>query len=340
MTHRCPANAARFRSLIGTECRDRRYIELRLLHVFTVEVCPTFPACLDKQNFKAWTCDVPRLAMDYEPLLHAIMSISLLYAACCGTRLSLSAEELFTLRAQNFEATLQGHRKSLAAMDRNIADSASFTTVILLFDSFASLRERRAEMESPYKPPTAWLQMCKGVENVVGTGLTMLSQDPNSVISTLPKGLRPLYDRKTILSDSNRARFSHLLAPHGDDEIYDETDMEAYTAAAAHMGSIVAAQESGEDRLMTARRLAIFPVLLQPRFNSLLDQLRPRALVILAHYFAMASSFDWLWWIGDSPVREFAAIESHLSAEWRDLMEWPLQIIHRNRRSSSSASTG
>ena len=75
------------------------------------------------------------------------------------------------------------------------------------------------------------------------------------------------------------------------------------------------------------RILLLFPYLVQKGFIDLVQEQRPRALVILAHYFGLLAQFKDIWFIGDTASREVRAIQSALSKEWQDLMAWPLQKL-------------
>ncbi|UKZ57758.1 hypothetical protein TrVGV298_011619 [Trichoderma virens] len=323
--------------LLSAESRDRRRLELRLLHMWTTEVCQTLPGSYDPQNLKIWSSDVPKLALDYEPLLTAIFSISLLYMAFSNSQIGSTEGELFAHRAKYFEATLRHHRKALGSMDQHTADAAGFTSIILVFDAFASLRERwiqPVQPSMPYKPPTEWLQMCQGVRNVIALGLDMVGVGSNSSLSIIAKGATDFFKPEIISSEANRARFAHLL-PADTDKIEDDADNEAYTTAVAYIGSIAAAREAEEMPLKIARRLAIFPIILPSRFLTLLDMLSPRAMVILAHYFALVYTIDGLWWTGNCPEKEIEAIKANLSSEWHDMMEWPLRVLHDHSQPSA-----
>ncbi|KAL7796218.1 hypothetical protein V8C43DRAFT_278592 [Trichoderma afarasin] len=323
--------------LIWTESRDRRYLELRLLHLWTTEVCQTLPGCYDPQNLKIWSRDVPKIALDYEPLLTGIFSISLLYMVFSNSQVGIPETELFAYRARYFEATVRHHRKALGSMDHRTANAAGFTSIILIFDAFASLRERWMQPihpNMPYKPPTAWLQMCRGVRNVVALGLDMIGEDSDSSLSIIAKGASLFVDLDTIYSDANRARFAYLLPTNADTSL-DAADYEAYTTAVAYIGSVAAAKEAGEEHPKISRRLAIFPTILHDRFLTLLDVPSPRAMVILAHYFALLYTLDGLWWVGSCPEKEIGAIEANLGSEWLGMMEWPLQILRDRGRASA-----
>lgn len=320
------------------ESRDRRYLELRLLHVWTTEVCQTLPGGYHPLNLKIWAQDVPKIALGYEPLLTAIFSITLFYMIFSNSQADIAQDELLAYRAKYFEAALRHHRQALGSIDHRTANGASFTSIILIFDAFASLRERWTQPidpNTPYKPPTEWLQMCRGARNVAALGLRIIGQDSDTSFGIMARGAAPFTDPAVIYSEASRARFAHLL-PTSDDESRDDVENEAYATAVAYIGSVAAAKESGEDSLKVARRVTIFPIILHDRFLALIDMLSPRAMVILAHYFALLCSLDFFWWIGDYPEKEVEAINGSLSSEWQGMMEWPLQVL-RDRAQPSVA---
>jgi hypothetical protein len=200
--------------VISAESRDRRYLELRLLHLWTTEVCQTLPGGYDPQNLETWAHDVPKIALEYEPLLIAIFSITLFYIIFSGSQVDMEEEELLAYRAKYFEAALRHHRQALGSMDHRTANGASFTSVILIFDAFASLRERWTQPidpDMPYKPPTEWLQMCRGARNVSALGLRLIGEDSDSSFGIMARRAISFADPELIYTEANRARFAHLL---------------------------------------------------------------------------------------------------------------------------------
>ncbi|PNP39453.1 hypothetical protein TGAMA5MH_08659 [Trichoderma gamsii] len=327
--------------LMSAESRGRRYLELRLLHLWTTEVCQTLPGAYDPINLRIWAHDVPKIALDYEPLLTAIFSITLLYMVFSNSEVGIGKDELFAYRARYFEAALRNHRQALGSMDHHTANGASFTSIVLIFDAFASLRERWIQpinANAPYKPPTEWLQMCRGARNVASVGLRMIGEDSDTSFGIMARGAAPFTDPEVIYSEANRARFAHLL-PANTDKSEDDTDNEAYTTAVAYIASVAAAKEAGEDLVKTARRVTIFPIILHDRFITLIEMLNPRAMVILAHYFALLCHLDRIWWISNYPEKEIEAINSSLSSEWHGMMAWPLRVL-RDRGQRSVVSGG
>jgi hypothetical protein len=103
--------------------------------------------------------------------------------------------------------------------------------------------------------------------------------------------------------------------------------VKAYETAISYIGAIQLAIQTQEPTDLLSRRIILFPTMVNTGFLTLVEQQRPRALVVLAHYFAYLTDFRGFWWVGDTGPREVRGIESVLPVEWLDLMNWPLQAI-------------
>ena len=87
----------------------------------------------------------------------------------------------------------------------------------------------------------------------------------------------------------------------------------------------------GEPIFAISRRIQAFTIIIPPEFSEFLFQNRPRALVTLAHFFAVVSQVHGVWWLGRRGMslettarREIRAINEALPREWRLQMEWPM----------------
>ena len=317
------------------ESRERRIQELHLLHVFITEVCPTLPGTYLEAVTKTWVNDVPTIAMEYEPLLHSITAVTILFISTTRRALpaGLGFDDLRMRRAQYLESTLQEHRKAIGTINKNNADPAGFTSVILSFDAFASLRERVLD---PYEAPTQWLYMSKGVMNVFKVGRKLLQGNPDAKINIITETSASFVDPAVIFRESNRTRFPYLLQDSPEISL---EDMEAYYSTLSYLGAIMAAKDEGDTLRMVARRIVVFPFMFPDRFVELLGAYQPRALIIMAHFFAISSMCSEMWWVGQTPRREVLGIARYLGAEWEALMAWPLDMINQNTHSPANHET-
>lgn len=301
------------------ESASRRKLELRLLHNYVVNICHTFPACHNNDVVHSYTVEAPQLALEYDNLLYGILSIS--------TRHLLQANphdsELIAARTRYHGLAMREQRKAVAELKAENADPLCFASVLILIDAFASLQERVIE---PYTPPMNWLQMARGAGSVFDAGFKACVDHKASKVWVLVKAEPFLYDIDLLFSDSNRDRFSWLLRPSSEETWDDETRI-AYEKAVAYIGSIQLSVENEEHLLAVGRRLMAFALIIPNKFIRFVEEMRPRALVILSHYFAFAIRLEGMWWMGGCARREIGAIKKAVSYEWQMLMVGPLSAV-------------
>lgn len=61
-------------------------------------------------------------------------------------------------------------------------------------------------------------------------------------------------------------------------------------------------------------------------FLDLTQEARPRAMVVMAYYFAILV-IETTWWVGDVRTLEVRAIAESLPAKWLKMVEWPLRVV-------------
>jgi hypothetical protein len=92
-------------------------------------------------------------------------------------------------------------------------------------------------------------------------------------------------------------------------------------------GCIQLAIKSGEHKMGICRRMIAFALLVPRKFVQFVEEERPRALVILAHFFALASDMEDIWWVAGTARREVLGIQQVLPPEWQWMMESPMESV-------------
>ena len=82
--------------------------------------------------------------------------------------------------------------------------------------------------------------------------------------------------------------------------------------------SITPAPSSSIPLSSRLRRLILFPSLCPPSYIDLVSQSRPRALVILAQYFALLAEFGDVWWVGKLMGREVRGVLDYFDGQGED----------------------
>ncbi|MCJ1272884.1 hypothetical protein MMC21_000673 [Puttea exsequens] len=308
-----------------SESRERRMRELRLLHHYATKTANCMLGENIAESDEFWNSILPDLAFDSDPLLYSLLSLSALHSTKNAPN-DKGAEEAY----RNYlDLSIRGHSIDIENTSRENADSLCLTASVLRICAFTMLQDHSL---SPYMPPMQWFQVSYGTGQVFHATWDWIEKNESSIawrVLNRPPYLSPF--NETLWAHSNRQGFEDLLRRSQEDEQkepWDSDVQEAYTYTISYIGSIQnalsAAQESGP---ATARRLIAFPILIPRRFIGLVEEQQPRALVVLAYYFAQLARFSKIWWIGDSGKRHVRGLLSILPLSWHDLMAWPLTTM-------------
>jgi hypothetical protein len=286
------------------ESKSRRRLELRLLENYMSNACPSFPACHGLQVKHAWSVEVPRMAMECDNLLSGIFSISALQLV----RADCENQELIAARHNYLGLSLREHRKAVAQLCSRSADSACFASTLFLLDVFTSLQDRVLE---PYSPLITWLNMARGAGAIFKTSLDSIRNYSTARITKVVNAHPRLDNGDVLFTESNRRNLLGLLAQDValGQEVWDNETKEAYEKTLSSIGSAQIGLKSHEHQLVACRRMMAFANLVPERFLAFVEEQRPRALAILAHFFALSAELESLWWIRDTAQREIGAIQ-------------------------------
>lgn len=295
-------SSPKIKALDFPESRKRRLLELRLLHQYTTSTSLTLLAPPSSIQAEVWSVMIPRLAFQDDALLYSVLSTSALHLAM------IESQSLEFLDAHRFyvDLTLGEHKNDIANLSKSNADALCLTSSLLRVTAMASLQERSY---IPYTPPTQWLRMTAGTGRVFHATWDFIKDDEASIAMRLVNReakLSPLNEK--LFAESNSQRLAHLLRAADVAEPWDEDIQEAYGCTINYIGSIQLAIDARESPAEVCRRLVAFGFLCPLRFVNLVAEQRPRALLVLAHFFALLVLFREPWWVVDTPQKEVHGI--------------------------------
>lgn len=199
--------------------------------------------------------------------------------------------------------------------------------------------------EDTYTPPGEYLRVSYSHGTIVGTAWRRLL-DPTSQQSCAMRMVngRPWMRDVSVLHDpQNRTEFNYLLDPvydasgalaQGDDSATFSTSLEtlvAYEDALSFIGFCLAGIRSGEEPLATCRRLTAFGPLRHRVFVEMVEEGRPRALCVLACWFALFKDVEGsVWWAEGLADREVRGIWRGLPVEWRGCVKWAVGRLNKD----------
>jgi hypothetical protein len=174
-----------------------------------------------------------------------------------------------------------------------------------------------------------WLQMVRGAGSVFREAIDSLDNYEKAKVMILVEAPPYLSNLDALFSDTNRIEYTDLLNPSiaGQGETWAKETRSAYKKTLSHIGSIKKGMDDGEHVLGVSRRMMGFALLVPNKFIDMVEEGRPRALVNLAHYFALGAKLSHIWWIRDTPQREILGIQRSLPSEWHGLMRLPLEAV-------------
>ncbi|CAI7582168.1 unnamed protein product [Penicillium viridicatum] len=319
-----PAEEGAIPPSTGIQCRriepspsdpgNDAHMELRLLHHFTLFTSATMPGAHLKRVKDCWSIDVPRLAFSYKPLLHAIFAISALHLF----KANPDEADLQDIHCNFLEQALREHRLCIGGITTQTADAVCFTSILLQIDVFATLQNHHVVS---YEQVSEWMRLVRGSVAVFDAALEIARHNTHPphiwcIIDTFPM---PLW------TNSDAGSFSFLLPTVPDDED-DETALEAYRGAVAHINATWLAMEAKEHPQISCRRFMVFPLFATAEFIDLLEKRRPRALVVLAYFLALSAPLRDIWWIGDAAHKYIMTLQPILPAHWERPMSWPVEM--------------
>lgn len=302
------------------ESKPRRILELRLQQHFIERTSYTFSACNSVKVRNAWANDVPKLALANDNVLYGMFALSALHLL----KSEPDNKELLLARQTYVGFALREHRRAIALLNSETADAVCYASTLALADAFACLQDRPL---NPWTPPMQWITMARGSGSVFGAAFDKINNFQIAKIMPVVEAEPNLRDGNVLFADSNQRGLEHLLGKDLPSELLDDETRQAYERVVNYIGGVQIAIMAGEHKLQICRRIMAFALLGPKRFHSFVQEQRPRALVILAHFFALAAQLTDVWWMGNVAEREIQGIQRVLPAEWQGLMRIALKSV-------------
>ena len=342
------SNPGETTDLFGPEAR--RELELRLLHHFITIVTYTFPACNEQRCRDLWIIDAVRSGFRHAFLLNAILAISALHLLS-DTRsmtyfyardedqvavervtntLSITdtdkGRDLARAHRSYLNTAVRQQREAISNLSPSNADAIFMASLLLSYQSLRLIPDRSTSHS--YTPPIQWLKMSKAVATIVVAARPMVHDD-SMIAQMLAYTTEPDFkDEFAMFNPLYRKPFEALLDWSRCPEPSLDLDIRnAYERTLAYVGGVYRALLNKEAPRALIRRVVCLGVLAPARYIELLEQGRPRALVILAHHLALSQAIEEHWWFHGVADRVVNGIQSILPAEWQWAMEWPLSMI-------------
>lgn len=312
-----------------------------------------------------WGVNVPGLAFTGSPhLMDALLAVSALHlrSFCPNDKDLVRASHAYMISCVN------RYSNSLSnGIDATNAQTLFLTASLIAFQSTASRIFSKDESHfalgnpgelgsngagsNTYQPPLTWFHAFQGVKTVVAASWPWLKQ--SEVILSI-------IDSQPVLNLNFRRAsdgfFGHLL--NGLDEECPPPDpshsangepagshncAEPGPGGSAAMDAATSTRQAYQHAVATlnwahakpGKGVLAFPATVSKRFVELIEERRPRALAILASFFALLKIMDHVWWLQGTARREVLGIVSLFNSDyfgpdverkWWPHLEWAVRV--------------
>jgi hypothetical protein len=224
---------------------------------------------------------------------------------------------------------IKGVRESLTDDRDRDYESLIVGSSLITINAMFLLAENDSEDEEVSEfTEDLWLRLGVGPRELSWQWLNVTSESRVVILGV--DGIKPdPTDVDEMFNPEAAAPFRSLLDWGAEFEYLTSEDEDAYLKTISYLGVIYRAiRDRSETPLATSRRFNIFPSRVPARFIDLALQKKPRAMVVLAHTFALmkllARDVDWFEGIAE---KQIPVIYDGLPQGWRAPMQWPLDVV-------------
>ena len=276
-----------------------------------------------------WQTELPQLACTHPFLMHSLLAISALHLA----RVSSDQMDYYqNIAANHQDMALPAYRYAITDLERNINEQrghamvafASLTTVYALLcpQPEEPLPSEAMVTLSRLMESFSLLRSARGVFAAAGDcqeGCTMTSQ-VDALYGDIDVSLNPEEDRLAVLELLVQGNAE--MRPSG----YQDVD-QANFGALYLLRRCFAMLCLPSDPIGIKRVINIWVESVSDLFLEALLQLRPVALVILAHWCILLKRAQEYWYLQGSAEKFVSTILELLGDDWKEMISWPLSAI-------------
>ncbi|KAI1212157.1 C6 finger domain-containing protein [Annulohypoxylon truncatum] len=306
------------------EGRSRRMLEAKLMHQYVTETGMTIAA--DEHSSDYYSQLIPKLSFHSDALLYSMYCLAALNIARVygDNELEDGAENVAN---RYFSMAVREHNKEIFQVNKNTTDIVCLTSCLMRAATLIQLHNRNRE---PYTPPWQWLALTRTSTATFVEAYQLIGPDPNSVAFQLIRANSHLHDKGNLPQRGDIQRLQHLMDRSKKLSVGEDWDSEiqdGYERTLTYICNAMKLMEAEGSSGNLLRMLLMFPMLADERYVKLVKEASPRALVILAHFFALLARYNDVWWVGNVAADEVHGIANTLPEEWQYLLLWPLEKI-------------
>lgn len=311
------------------EGQGRRFWELRLLLNHHANLAQPWSEPQDPKVVRMWDYDLPDMALrmaqqhNRSALLYIMFASSALHMWTVSTD-SQERAELMKLQQTYQIMCSKEQRRDIDEMDKGIPHNAEyvcFSSLRILVHSLALVQTLTVD---PWEPPIQWLHLGRGAGEVLAMAGRLIDSETNPKIGMYMRSPPNMRDPTELIFCDHSPLDWLLEHPSGpgsvaaqeDRELDDEEVLSAYGKALSYTCHVQRALDRGEPDYSIVRRLLCFAVWVPVEFTRFVEERRPRALVVLAHFMSFWLDYEHIWMIGRAGEWQIRGIHKILPIDW------------------------
>ncbi|KAG0127830.1 hypothetical protein HOY82DRAFT_567056 [Tuber indicum] len=300
--------------------------DMELIHHWSLSVPSSFTTTDDAETI--WRDVIPRLAFRESQgcLVHAMLAISALHLAFIEPD---KRSQRMCVAADHYGEAVRGVKDSVGAPTAIGKDNCEglfvSSTLIVVYAIANPMLTEKVSPPTEIPPWTmpAWLPLIRGVHSILKTMWAWIEAGC----------LSPLLLGHTYIGDSagEDEAMNALFRICTDKRELDADEIKDSAVSQAYFGAIHELQKNFANEVALRRKMVslifIWPISVSDAFFALLQERRPRALIIFAHYCVLLKRLESFWWVEGRANYELGRIERTLPEPWRKWLEWPVKMI-------------
>jgi Fungal specific transcription factor domain len=300
---------------------------LELLHFYTTTTSFTLSDVPELQQI--WQQVVPQIAFTHRFLLHGILAFTALHLARVQPERKTS---LHTEASAHHEIGLRMFQNAMSNITPQNCDACfAFASIIAayawassdqtgdLFILDSSVSEEKSSVE--------WASLLRGVHTLLKAAGEWMTSSPMRLI------LQPHHIDPEVASAADPEVCAKLtdLSQLWDasPEKFDFNEIEVLTEALTLLLEAcgLVASSSIERPIDMILVVYAWPIKVPEEFFVMVQEQKPEALIVLAHYSLLLNKVDKLWYMQGMSRRLLQTIHSKIGKEWESWIAWPLQTL-------------
>ncbi|KIM98601.1 hypothetical protein OIDMADRAFT_181899 [Oidiodendron maius Zn] len=300
--------------------------DMALLHQFLTETAATIAG--------PWEKEIPRLATSCDYLMHIILSTAALHLAYLNPE---QRDKYEYIASQHRDLGIGPFRWALSKITvENCNEVFAYSSLMILAQFAPSHSPNEVFLPSPtpalYKGPANWIVCFRGCASVANQAMPYIRAGPLGILIAQGTQVSNLARTVSVFPENDDDRSieyisEHLLKLPSIKASTTVDEMESYIEAISWLRRLLAASSADSDSLTCRIFSSIWPTQISDTFIRTLNEDRPAALVITAHYCLLLQRCHSCWYMEHRANALLMSIQQSLATGWAPYIERPVKVI-------------